>query len=68
MRLTDSGEEATLIFAELLVILRDRGWLRLDEGELTIESGLAIYVPPHSLHQLKAESDVELLWIAWRAM
>jgi len=48
VRLTDS--EATLIFAELLVILRDRGWLRLDERELTIESGLAIYIPPNSLH------------------
>jgi len=55
-------------YPQLIVILRGRGWLRLDEGELTIESGLAIYIPPNSLHQLKAESDVELLWIAWRAM
>lgn len=55
-------------YPQLIVLIRGRGWLRLNEGELTIESGSAIYIPPHSLHQLKAESDVELLWIAWRAM
>ncbi len=52
---------------QLIVILRGRGRLRLDEGEIPVEPRLAIYIPPDSLHQLRAESDLELLWIAWRA-
>jgi len=53
-------------YPQLLIALSGHGRLRLDEGEIAVEPGSAIYIPPNSLHQLKAESDLELLWMAWR--
>jgi mannose-6-phosphate isomerase-like protein (cupin superfamily) len=54
-------------YPQLLIILKGRGLLRLEEREMAVKPSRAIYIPPNSLHQLRAEEDIELLWVAWRA-
>ena len=41
--------------------------MTLGMEEIDIEPGVAIYVPPNSIHQIMAEDDIELIWIAWKA-
>jgi D-lyxose ketol-isomerase len=48
-RLTDTGEEATLGFGE----------------GLTVEPGHVYFVPPGSVHKVRAEAGLTILWLAW---
>ncbi len=38
----------------------------LDEAELELRPSTVVYVPPNSLHQIRADEDVEAIWIAWK--
>lgn len=53
-------------YPQLFILLNGKGRLRLEEGEIGLEPNTAIYIPPNSLHQLKALEDLKLLWIAWQ--
>jgi len=36
------------------------------KAELELRPSTVVYVPPNSLHQIRAEEDVEAIWIAWK--
>lgn len=63
--LNEEGERDP--YPQILVILRGRGVVTIDENLLELRPNTAIYVPVNSIHQIRAEKDVEALWFAWNA-
>ena len=61
--LNESGE--TDSYPQLFVILEGGGRLVLDEMAAEVKSGRVYYIPPNSVHMVKAENDMKLIWIAW---
>jgi len=53
-------------YPHLLVILRGRGTIIIDDTELGLRPNTAVYVPINSVHMIKADEDVEAIWFAWR--
>ena len=63
--LNEAGERDP--YPQVFVILRGRGTFILDDAQLELRHNTAIYVPPNSIHQIRAEEDVEAIWLAWGA-
>ena len=61
--LNEAGEADP--YPQLFVILEGGGRLVLDEMAAEVEAGRAYYIPPNSVHMVKAETDMRLIWIAW---
>ncbi len=61
--LNEAGERDP--YPQAFVILRGRGSFILDDVELGLRLNTVIYVPRNSVHQIRAEEDVEVIWIAW---
>jgi mannose-6-phosphate isomerase-like protein (cupin superfamily) len=53
-------------YPQAFVVLKGEGVFVLDEAELKLRPSTVVYVPPNSLHQIRAEEDVEAIWIAWK--
>ncbi len=53
-------------YPQAVVILKGNGAFVLDEDELELRPSTVVYVPPNSLHQIRAVEDVEAIWIAWK--
>ena len=62
-----NGEGEKDPWPQLFIILKGKGKAIIGIKEIDIEPGVAIYVPPNSIHQIMAENDIELIWIAWKA-
>lgn len=62
--LNEAGERNP--YPQAFVILRGRGSFILDDIELELRPNTVIYVPCNSVHQIKAEADVEAIWLAWQ--
>lgn len=62
--LNEEGERDP--YPQVLVILQGRGTVTIDENKLELRPNTAIYVPVNSVHQIRAEEDVEALWFAWK--
>jgi len=52
---------------QLFVILKGRGRALIGGEEFDVEPNRVVYVPVNSVHQLRAVSDIELIWLAWMA-
>lgn len=52
---------------QLFVILKGRGRAIIGGEEFDVEPNRVVYVPVNSVHQLRAVSDIELIWLAWMA-
>ncbi len=63
--LNEEGERDP--YPQVLVILKGKGTVTIDENELELRPNTVIYVPVNSVHQIRAEEDVETLWLAWKA-
>ena len=62
--LNEAGERDP--YPQAFVILRGRGYFILDDIELVLTPNTMIYVPRNSVHQIRAEEDVEAIWLAWQ--
>jgi mannose-6-phosphate isomerase-like protein (cupin superfamily) len=61
--LNEAGERDP--YPQVMVPLRGRGTIVLDGDEMELRPSTAVYIPANSLHQIRAEEDVEALWLAW---
>lgn len=52
---------------EMFIILEGKGKATIHNRQFDIKPNTAIYIPRNSVHQVTAEEDVELLWMAWQA-
>ena len=53
-------------YPQAVIILKGRGIFTVGDVEIAIEPSTVIYVPKNSLHQLRADEDVEAVWLAWQ--
>jgi mannose-6-phosphate isomerase-like protein (cupin superfamily) len=53
-------------YPQAVVVLKGKGVFILDEAELELRPSTVVYMPPNSMHQIRAEEDVEAIWIAWK--
>ena len=61
--LNEEGERDP--YPQCLVPLEGGGVLTLEQEELALEPGNAYYVPPGSVHKVRTEAGLTLLWLAW---
>ena len=52
---------------EMFIILKGKGKATIHNKQFKIKPNTAIYIPRNSVHQITAEEDVELFWMAWQA-
>ena len=52
---------------QLFTVLSGKGKALVDDEELELTPNMVVYIPRNCLHQVIAEEDVELIWIAWDA-
>jgi hypothetical protein len=52
---------------QLFMILQGKGRCVVGGVELGIEPSLVVYVPKNTVHQLMAEEDTTMIWLAWQA-
>ena len=52
---------------EMFIILKGKGKAIVHKKQFEIKPNTAIYIPRNSVHQVTAEEDVELFWMAWQA-
>lgn len=52
---------------QLFILLKGRGRATVGDAEFDIEPNRAVYVPLNTVHQLRADTDIELIWLAWKA-
>ena len=62
--LNEEGERDN--YPQAVIILKGKGIFIIEDTEVTVELSTVIYVPKKSLHQLRAEEDVEAIWLAWQ--
>lgn len=48
-------------YPQVLVILRGRGTISVDDTELELKPNAAVYVPKNSVHMIKADEEVEAI-------
>jgi mannose-6-phosphate isomerase-like protein (cupin superfamily) len=51
---------------QLFIILEGKGRAIIGNEEFEIKPKTAIYIPRNCIHQIIAEEDVELIWLAWQ--
>lgn len=52
---------------QTFIILEGRGKATVGDEVFEIKPNTAIYIPTNSIHQIVAEEDVKLVWLAWEA-
>jgi mannose-6-phosphate isomerase-like protein (cupin superfamily) len=52
---------------QLFIILEGKGKAIIGKEQFEIEPKTAVYIPKNCIHQIVAEKDVELIWLAWQA-
>jgi mannose-6-phosphate isomerase-like protein (cupin superfamily) len=63
--LNEAGERDP--YPQVVIPLKGSGTIVLDGDENELRPNTAVYIPANSLHQIRAEEDVEALWLAWKA-
>jgi len=59
-------EGVTHPWPEVFIILGGRGRVVVGDEEFDLKQGMVVYIPPNLVHQVWAEEDVELIWMAWQ--
>jgi mannose-6-phosphate isomerase-like protein (cupin superfamily) len=62
--LNEEGERDS--YPQLIVVIRGRGVLTLEEDAVELVPGRAVYIPVDSVHRVHAKEDLEVLWLAWK--
>jgi len=52
---------------QVFVVLEGKGKVIVGDETFPIQPEQAIFIPTNSIHQVMAEEDVKLLWLAWNA-
>jgi mannose-6-phosphate isomerase-like protein (cupin superfamily) len=52
---------------QMFIMLEGKGKAIIGNEEFEIRPKTAIYIPRNCVHQIIAEEDVELVWLAWQA-
>jgi mannose-6-phosphate isomerase-like protein (cupin superfamily) len=52
---------------QLFIVLEGRGKGIVGDTESEVEPNMVIYIPKNTIHQLIAEEDIKLIWLAWQA-
>jgi len=52
---------------QTFIILEGKGKAVVGKEEFDIKPNTAIYIPRNTVHQIIAEEDVKLVWLAWQA-
>jgi mannose-6-phosphate isomerase-like protein (cupin superfamily) len=52
---------------QIFVILEGRGEARVGDRTFHVEPETIIYIPTYTSHEVAAEEDLKLLWLAWNA-
>jgi mannose-6-phosphate isomerase-like protein (cupin superfamily) len=52
---------------QTFIILEGKGKATIGDVTFQVEPEKAIFVPTNSMHQITAEKDLKLLWLAWNA-
>lgn len=53
-------------YPQVLIPLRGKGTLFIDDTELELRPNTAVYVPVNSVHKIRADEDIEAIWFAWQ--
>jgi mannose-6-phosphate isomerase-like protein (cupin superfamily) len=53
---------------QLFTVLAGKGKALVDDKELELVPNMVVYIPRNCIHQVIAEEDIELIWIAWDAV
>jgi mannose-6-phosphate isomerase-like protein (cupin superfamily) len=51
---------------EMFIVLKGKGKATIHDEQFEIKPNTVIYIPRNSIHQITAEDDVELFWMAWQ--
>jgi len=51
---------------QMFIILKGKGKAIIHDEQFEIKPNTVIYIPRNSIHQITAEEDVELFWMAWQ--
>jgi len=51
---------------QMFIILKGKGKATIHDEQFEIKPNTVIYIPRNSVHQITAEEDVELFWMAWQ--
>jgi mannose-6-phosphate isomerase-like protein (cupin superfamily) len=54
-------------YPQVFIIIEGKGKAVIADMQFEIKPSMAIYVPTNSIHQIIAEDDIKLLWLAWNA-
>jgi len=52
---------------QLFIVLEGRGKGIVGDTEFEVEPKTGVYIPKNTVHQLIAEEDIKLIWLAWQA-
>lgn len=52
---------------QLFIILEGKGKGIIGNEKIEVEPNMAIYIPKNTIHQLIAEEDLKIIWLAWQA-
>ena len=52
---------------QLFIVLEGRGKGIVGDTEFEVEPKTIVYIPKNTVHQLIAEEDIKLVWLAWQA-
>lgn len=52
---------------QMFIIIEGKGKAIIGDQEFRIEPKTAFYIPRNCIHQIIAEQDIELIWLAWQA-
>jgi mannose-6-phosphate isomerase-like protein (cupin superfamily) len=53
-------------YPQAFIILKGRGTVVIEDVEMELRAGTVVFIPTNSVHQIRAEEDVKLIWLAWQ--
>jgi mannose-6-phosphate isomerase-like protein (cupin superfamily) len=55
------------LYPQAFIVLKGKGRLELEGSEVEIVPQTTYYIPRESTHKVRADEDVKLIWLAWKA-
>lgn len=52
---------------QLFIVLEGKGKGIVGDKEVAVEPNMVVYIPKNVIHQIIAEEDVKVIWLAWQA-
>jgi len=60
-------EEEKDPWPQLFIVLEGRGKGIVGDTQFEVEPKMVVYIPKNTIHQLIAEEDMNVIWLAWQA-